>query len=96
MTGPRLVTGLITMGVVGPLVLFYLLGLQDFSDLVVLSATCFSLWGLADLVGSILSRPRLENRSPGDALKSIENLQKRANDGNEGGIVTDDGSGDQA
>ena len=80
MAGPRLVTGLIAMGLVTPLLLFFLLGLERPIDLLVLSVTCFSTWGVADLIGNLLSRPRLEHRSPTDALKSIENLQKKSGD----------------
>lgn len=75
MTGRRLLVGLITMGLLVPSLLFYLLRLHTFRDYFVIAATCFLAWGVADLVATILSRPRLDNRSPSDALKSWETSQ---------------------
>jgi hypothetical protein len=38
----------------------------------------FLAWGLSDLLSKILERPRLEDRSPGRAIR--EDLERRAND----------------
>ena len=57
------------MGVVLPGVLFLLLDLQTFSQFFTLAASTFLTWGVADLLASILERPRLEDRSPGHAIR---------------------------
>lgn len=71
------------MGLVVPVLLFYLLDLHSLTDLFIVSATCFFSWGVADLVGEILSRPRLKDRSPSDALKNIDLTTKQARQRNE-------------
>ncbi len=76
MTGKRLVVGAVAMGVIVPSILFFLLPLQSPRQILVVSVTCFLTWGVADLVALILSRPRLENRSPSDALRSWEPQQR--------------------
>jgi hypothetical protein len=72
MTGPKLVTGIIVMGVAVPLLLFFLLGLQSVSQLLTISAVTFFSWGVADLVTEILVRPRLRDRHPRGALQDWE------------------------
>lgn len=69
MSGTRLVVGIIVMGIAIPAMLFFLLGLQTFSQFFTISAATFLAWGLADLLANILERPRLANRSAGDALR---------------------------
>ena len=57
------------MGLAVPLTLFLLLGLQTFSQFFAIAATTFLSWGVADLLASILERPRLSGRSPGKAIR---------------------------
>jgi len=71
-TGKRLVVGAVVMGVVVPLVLFFLLGLQTLPQLFTIAATTFLTWGMADLLASILERPRGEKRSTREALQEWE------------------------
>jgi hypothetical protein len=75
MSGPRLIVGIIVMGIAVPLTIFFLLGLHTLPQFFTVAATTFLAWGLADLFASILERPRLENRSPKLALK--EDLERR-------------------
>lgn len=75
MSGPRLIVGIIVMGIAVPASIFFLLGLHTPSEFFTIAATTFLAWGLADLLASILERPRLENRSPGMAIK--EDLERR-------------------
>ena len=75
MSGPRLIVGIIVMGIAVPATIFFLLGLHTPSQFLTIAATTFLAWGLADLLASILERPRLENRSPGMAIK--EDLERR-------------------
>lgn len=72
MTGKRLVIGAIVMGVIVPVVLFFLLGLQTFSQLFTIAATTFLTWGVADLLASILERPKGEKKSARQALEEWE------------------------
>lgn len=72
MSGRRLLIGAVVMGVLVPSVLFFLLHLHAPTQFLTIAATCFIAWGIADLTASILSQPRLENRSPGQALRDWE------------------------
>jgi len=63
------------MGIAVPLTIFFLLGLHTPSQFFTVAATTFLAWGLADLLATILERPRLENRSPKLAIK--EDLERR-------------------
>ena len=76
MTGLRLVVGVIVMGLAVPLTLFFLLDLHSLSGFFTIAAVTFFSWGVADLLATVLGRPRLENRSPGRALR--EDLERRA------------------
>lgn len=64
------------MGVAVPVTLFLLLHLHSWSDLFILAATTFVAWGVADLLSTILERPRLHGRSPGNAFK--EDWERRS------------------
>jgi hypothetical protein len=75
MSGPRLTVGIIVMGIAVPATIFFLLGLHTASQFFSVAATTFLAWGLADLLASLLERPRLENRSPRMAIK--EDLERR-------------------
>jgi hypothetical protein len=75
MSGPRLIVGMIVMGIAVPATIFFLIGLHTPSQLFAITATTFLAWGLADLLSTLLERPRLKNRSPGMALK--EDLERR-------------------
>lgn len=63
------------MGVLLPIVLFLLLGLSTFSQFLTIAASTLFTWGIADMLTSLLSRPRLKDRSP-RALK--EDWERRS------------------
>jgi formate-dependent nitrite reductase membrane component NrfD len=69
LTGKRLVVGVVLMGIALPAVLFFLLDLQTVSQFFTIAAATFLIWGVADLLASILERPRLRDRSPGAAIR---------------------------
>lgn len=66
------------MGVAVPVVLFLLLPLNSLSQLFTVAATTFLSWGVADLLATILGRPRLRDRTPGKAIR--EDWERRAKD----------------
>ena len=76
MSGRRLIVGAIGMGIILPLALYMLLGLQTPSQFFTVAASSFLAWGVADLLASILERPRLTNRTPGGAIR--EDWERRA------------------
>ncbi|HVE71970.1 MAG TPA: hypothetical protein VNI54_11415 [Thermoanaerobaculia bacterium] len=76
MSGLRLVVGAIVMGIAVPIALFFLLELHSFSKLFAIAATTLIAWGVADLLSTILEKPRLRDRSPGKALK--EDWERRS------------------
>ena len=76
MSGRRLIIGAIGMGIILPLALFLLLGLQTPSQFLTIAASSFLAWGVADLLASILEKPRLTNRTPGGAIR--EDWERRA------------------
>lgn len=78
MSGIRLLIGVIVMGIAIPITLFLLLGLQSWSQLFTIAATTFLSWGVADLLATILERPRLQGKSPGQAFK--EDWERRSRD----------------
>lgn len=57
------------MGIVLPVILFLLLELHTLSQFLTVAGSTFVAWGVADLLSSILERPRLGNRSPGEAIR---------------------------
>ncbi len=57
------------MGVLLPLTLFFLLRLRTVPQLLTISAAAFLAWGVADLLATILERPRLRDRTPRDAIR---------------------------
>ncbi len=76
MTRVRLVIGIIVMGTAVPVTIFLLLNLSTYSQLLTIAATTFIAWGVADLLATILEKPRLRDRSPGKALK--EDWERRS------------------
>ena len=76
MSGLRLAVGFIVMGVAVPLVIFFLLGLDRPAQFFTIALTTFLSWGVADLLASILERPRLRDRSPGKAFR--EDWERRS------------------
>ena len=64
------------MGIAIPITLFFLLGLHSWTQLFTIAAVTFLSWGVADLLATILERPRLQGRSPGKALK--EDWERRS------------------
>jgi hypothetical protein len=68
-SGIRLVIGVIVMGVAVPATLFFLLGLHTIPQFLTIAAVTFLTWGVADILASILEKPRLKGRSPGDAIR---------------------------
>jgi len=77
-SGKRLIVGAIVMGVAVPLTLFFLLHLQTLPQLFTIVAATFLAWGVADLLASILERPRLSDRTPGRAIR--EDWDRRSAD----------------
>jgi hypothetical protein len=75
-SGRRLVVGAIFMGVLLPVTLFFLLGQHTISQFLTIAASTLMAWGVADFLSTILERPRLENRSPGDAFR--QDWERRA------------------
>lgn len=61
--------GILTMGIVIPTILYFLLPLQSISQFVSTALILMSGWGVADFAANILSKPRLEHRSPTAALR---------------------------
>jgi hypothetical protein len=57
------------MAVAIPITLFFLLRLHTLSQFLTIAAVTFVAWGVADLLSTLLERPRLKNRTPGRALK---------------------------
>ena len=74
----RLLIGVIVMGIAIPVTLFLLLDLHSWPQLFTIAATTFLSWGVADLLATILEKPRLHGRSPGKAFK--EDWERRAKD----------------
>jgi hypothetical protein len=68
-SGVRLVVGLIVMGILLPVAIFFLLDLTTVSQLLTVAASTFLSWGSADLLSSLLERPRKRrNESPVQAI----------------------------
>ena len=76
MSGIRLVVGIIVMGVAVPVTLFLLLRLHTISQFLTIVAVTFLSWGVADLISTILEKPRLKDRSPGRAIR--EDWERRS------------------
>lgn len=70
--------GLIVMGVIVPITLFFLLRLRTPSQFFTVAATTFLSWGVAELLAAILEKPRLRDRSPGGAIG--EEFDRRSRD----------------
>jgi hypothetical protein len=68
-SGPRLIVGIIVMGIAVPSSIFFLLGLSTVTEFFTVAATTFLSWGVADLFATILEKPRLKDRSPGAAIR---------------------------
>lgn len=66
------------MGVAVPATLFFLLHLSTPSQFFTVAATTFLTWGVADLLASILEKPRLSDRSARKAMN--EEWERRAKD----------------
>jgi len=66
------------MGILLPVALFLLLDLRTPSQLFIIAASTFLVWGVVDLLASILERPRLSNRSPSAAIR--EDWERRSAD----------------
>lgn len=65
----RLLIGVIVMAFAVPITLFFLLGLHRLAQLFTIATVTLLAWGVADLLSTILEKPRLKDRSPGKALK---------------------------
>lgn len=57
------------MGILLPVALFLLLHLNTVSQAFTIAASAFLAWGVADLLSTILEKPRLKDRSPGRAIR---------------------------
>ncbi|HEX3581201.1 MAG TPA: hypothetical protein VH087_05535 [Thermoanaerobaculia bacterium] len=69
MSGPRLIVGIIVMGIAVPLSIYFLLDLSTVTEFFIVAGTTFLSWGVADLFSTILEEPRLKGRSPGAAIR---------------------------
>ena len=78
MFGKRLIVGVIVMGIAVPLSLCFLLGLQTPAQFFTIAACTFAAWGVADLLSTILERPRLRDRTPTGAIR--EDWERRTED----------------
>ena len=76
MSGVRLFIGAVIMGVIVPVALFFLLRLQTMAQFFTVFATTFLAWGVADLWSTVLEKPRLKDRSPGQAFR--EDWERRS------------------
>ena len=76
LSGVKLIIGIVVMGLLVPVTLFLLLNLQTPSQFFTVAATTFLAWGASDLLSTILRKPRLQNRSPAQALR--EDLERRS------------------
>ena len=63
------------MGVCVPVTIFFFLGVDSLTRLFGLSVILFLGWALTDFFATVLSRPRLRDRSPGNALKEWDRQQ---------------------
>jgi hypothetical protein len=68
-SGPRLIVGIIVMGIAVPLAIIFLLDLSTPTQFFTVAATTFLSWGVADLFATILEKPRLKDRSPTAAIR---------------------------
>ena len=57
------------MGVLLPLALLFLLNLHTGAAFFTLAAAIFLTWGAADLLATILEKPRLQHRTPSGAFR---------------------------
>ena len=76
MSGRRLIIGIVLMGIILPVVIFLLLGLKTVSQFLTIAASTFLTWGVADLLATILEKPRLKGRTPSAALR--EDWERRS------------------
>jgi hypothetical protein len=77
-SGIRLVVGVIVMGIAVPITLFVLLDLHTLGGFFTVFAVTLFAWGVADLLSSILEKPRLKGRSPGHAIR--EDWERRSHE----------------
>ena len=82
MSGIRLAVGVVVMGLLVPLALFFLLGLRTPSQFFTVAACTLVSWGVADVMAGILERPRLSDRSPTRAIR--EDWDRRQGDRRKG------------
>jgi len=66
------------MGIAVPVILFVLLELHSITDVLSIAAVTFLAWGVCDVLSTILEKPRLQDRSPGKALK--EDWERRSHE----------------
>jgi hypothetical protein len=76
MSGQRLLIGAVVMGILVPLILFFVLPLETLSQFFTASAVTFLAWCVADFAATILSRKRLDHRSPGSAIREWESASR--------------------
>jgi hypothetical protein len=66
------------MGVIVPVTLFLLLDLRTMARLFTIAATSLLAWGAGDLLARILERPRLKDRTAGQAWR--DDLERRSHE----------------
>ena len=57
------------MGILLPIIIFLLLGLNTISQFLTIAASTFLAWGVGDLFATILEKPRLKDRTPRGAFR---------------------------
>lgn len=80
-TGPKLITGILIMGIAVPLLLYFLLELETLNQFLTVSAVTFFAWGVADVASEIIVRPRLHDRNPRGALQDWEKQKNESGEG---------------
>ncbi|HEX8154967.1 MAG TPA: hypothetical protein VF698_17675 [Thermoanaerobaculia bacterium] len=56
------------MGILLPITLFFLLRLETANQFLTIALATFFAWSVTDILATILSKPRLRDRSPGKAI----------------------------
>ena len=68
-TGARLIIGLVTMGIAVPLVTLFFIEAYSFGSWLAVAIPSFFGWCLAEFTANVLARPRLDDCSPGKAIR---------------------------
>lgn len=69
MTGARLIIGLVTMGIAVPLVTLFFIQTYSLGAWLAVAIPSFFGWCIAEFMANVLARPRLDDCSPGKAIR---------------------------